>query len=446
MTHKLMTALTAMLLFAATANAQPGYMPSQDNLEARKEFQDSRFGIFIHWGTYSMLGHGEWVMHNEGIDHNEYARLAGGFCPSGFSAEKWVEAFRNAGAGYVCFTSRHHDGFSMFGSKASSYNIVEASPFGRDVVGELAEACREQDMKLHLYYSHLDWGRSDYYPLGRTGHGTGRTEKGEWSDYIAFMETQLTELLTNYGPIGAIWFDGFWDRDEEEGGLEPSRWNLYEQYELIHRLQPACLIGNNHHMTPFLGEDIQIFERDVPGANTYGLSGQEVSMLPLETCQTMNRSWGYRITDTYYKSAEELIRYLVSTAGRDANLLLNIGPRPDGTLPEEALTRLEAMGKWLKANGESIYGTRAGLVKPQGWGVVTHKDSRMFAHVLERQGDSIFIPTVKGKQASRVLSAKRFSNAEKLPFRQTPEGIIVTLPHECDPVDEIIELTFKENL
>lgn len=317
------------------AAAQPGYIPSEDNLLSRKQFEESRFGIFIHWGIYSMLGRGEWVMQNEDIDYREYPHLAAGFCPSRFDAEQWAQLFRESGARYVTFTTRHHDGFSMFNSKASEYNIFKATPFRRDVLAELADALGREGLQLHLYYSHLDWGRTDYCPLGRTGTGTGRPEgkDGDWEHYMEFINAQLTELLTGYGKIGAVWFDGVWDKDAFPREDQPAIWNLSEQYELIHRLQPQCLIGNNHHLLPFEGEDIQIFERDLPGQNEYGLSGQEISRLPLETCQTMNRSWGYRIKDTDYKSADFLIEYLVRTAAKGANLLLNIGPRPDGTIP-----------------------------------------------------------------------------------------------------------------
>lgn len=172
------------------------------------------------------------------------------------------------------------------------------------------------------------------------------------------MKAQLTELLTQYGDVGAIWFDGIWDQDENPG----FDWRLGELYGLIHKLQPGCLIINNHHLAPFEGEDAQAFERDLPGENTAGYSGQEISRLPLETCQTMNGMWGYKITDQNYKSAQTLVRYLAGAAGRGANLLLNIGPQPDGALPAAALERLDSMGRWLRANGETIYGTQAGPV------------------------------------------------------------------------------------
>lgn len=223
------------------------YTPTEEILKAREEFADAGLGIFIHWGLYSMFGQGEWYL-NYGISADEYAKSAKGFYPANFDAHSWVNAIKDAGAKYICFTSRHHDGFSMWGTGQSDYNIVDATPLGRDVVKELADECHRQGIKLHLYYSHIDWTRPDY-PSGRTGLETGRdTTLRNWPAYYDFMNKQLTELLTNYGEIGAIWFDGWWDHEQDS---LPYDWQLPEQYQLIHRLQPSCLIGNNHHQVPF---------------------------------------------------------------------------------------------------------------------------------------------------------------------------------------------------
>ena len=317
--------LSFLLLFLLVCSAQSQtYQPTEENLKSRQEFRDNRFGIFLHWGIYSMLATGEWTMTNKNLNYKEYAKLAGGFYPAKFDAARWVSAIKASGAKYICFTSRHHDGFSMFHTRFSDYNIVDATPFKRDILKELADECHKQGIRLHLYYSHIDWYREDA-PWGRTGRGTGRPNpKGDWNSYYKFMNNQLTELLTNYGKIGAIWFDGWWDQDQNPD----FDWQLPGQYAMIHRLQPACLVGNNHHQAPFAGEDIQIFERDLPGENRAGLSGQDISALPLETCETMNGMWGYKITDQDYKSTKTLIHYLVKAAGKDANLLMNIGPQP----------------------------------------------------------------------------------------------------------------------
>ena len=328
------TSALAFLLAFAIAEAQ--YIPTEENLRSRREFADAGFGVFIHWGIYSMFAQGEWYL-NSGISAEEYAKAASAFYPARFDAASWVKDIKDAGAKYITITSRHHDGFSMFGTRQSPYNIVDSTPFGRDIIKELADECHKQGLRLHLYYSHIDWGRPDY-PKGRTGLKTGcRKEDENWEHYYDFMNNQLTELLTNYGEIGAIWFDGYWDHDSDS---VPFDWQLEKQYAMIHRLQPGCLVGNNHHIKPFEGEDIQIFERDIPGQNEAGLSGQEISHLPLETCQTMNGMWGYKIADQNYKTTKELVHLLVGTAGMGANLLLNIGPQPNGELPATARERL----------------------------------------------------------------------------------------------------------
>ena len=246
------------------------------------------------------------------------------------------------------------------------------------------------------------------------------------------MNNQLTELLTNYGKIGAIWFDGWWDQD-----INPDfDWQLPEQYALIHRLQPACMIGNNHHQVPFEGEDFQMFERDLPGENKSGLSGQDISKLPLETCETMNGMWGYKITDQDYKSTKTLIHYLVKSAGKNANLLMNIGPQPDGELPAVALERLAEMGEWMKTYGETIYGTRAGIVTPHDWGVSTQKGNRLFVHVLKLQDQSLFLP-LGNRKVKKVFD---FVSKKPLKMQKCNGGIILDLGVIPTEIDKVVEI------
>ena len=423
----------ALLLATAIASPMQAYTPTAENLQAREEFADNRFGIFIHWGIYSMFAQGEWYLQNYPIDKYEYAKVADAFYPHRFNAAEWVSAIKASGAKYICFTSRHHDGFSMWDTKQSDYNIVDATPFGRDVLRELADECHRQGIKLHLYYSHIDWGRDDY-PMGRTANDViGRNRDNEnWPQYYDFMNKQLTELLTQYGEIGAIWFDGYWDRDQD---TIPFNWQLDEQYAMIHRLQPSCLIGNNHHVTPNEGEDIQIFERDIPGENTAGLSGQEISRLPLETCQTMNGKWGYVLRDQNYKSVDTLIQYLVSTAGKGANLLLNVGPQPNGELPAAAVERLQRMGEWLKENGETIYGTEAGDIEAQEWGVTTRKGERLFIHIFNLQEKELTLPL-----DCKVKRAYTFADKKPIKYKKTQEGVKLIFDTIPSGVDYIVEL------
>lgn len=428
---KCLTLIVTLVAFAKVSAATADYTPTEEIKKAQKEFADNRFGIFLHWGIYSMFGQGEWYL-NYGPTAEEYSKAASGFYPAYFNAHDWVKAIKDAGAKYICLTSRHHDGFSMWHTAQSDYNIVDATPFKRDILKEIADECKAQGIKLHLYYSHLDWTRPDY-PLGRTGKSTGRdASKQDWAQYYDFMNHQLTELLTGYGDIGAIWFDGWWDHDED---ASPFDWQLPQQYELIHSLQPSCLIGNNHHQAPFPGEDIQIFERDIPGENTAGYSGQDISRLPLETCQTMNGMWGYKIMDQNYKDTPTLIKYLVKTAGMGANLLLNIGPQPNGELPATALERLKEIGEWMNLFGETIYATSESDFPAQSWGTSTRKDDRLFVHILNPESKHIFVPA-KGK----VKGAREYKSGNKIRYTKENDGIMLHLEEMPSDIDYIVEL------
>jgi alpha-L-fucosidase len=388
-----------------------------ERLAAREWYRDARFGMFIHWGVYSLLGNGEWVMQNRSIPVDRYEWLASTFNPVKFDAEAWVSIARAAGMRYITITARHHDGFSMFASDATRYDILDWTSFGRDPLKELAEECRRQGLHLFFYYSQLDWHHPDYFPRGQTGRETGRPAEGDWERYLDFMDAQLEELLTGYGPLGGIWFDGMWDKPEAE-------WRLEQTYDLIHRLQPEALIIPNHHQAPLPGEDVQTFEQDLPGANTAGFNTTTIGSLPLETSLTMNRSWGFNITDTAFKSVPELVRYLVRAAGNDANLLLNIGPRPDGTIQPEFVERLQELGRWTERYGRSVYGTRGGPIPPRDWGVTTQRGDTVFVHVLDWADPVLSIPSVGG----RVTRATALASGETVPFSQTADAVTLELP------------------
>ncbi|MDR1090820.1 MAG: alpha-L-fucosidase [Prevotella sp.] len=432
------------VLFLFSINLMYGQsdMNANDN-SPKKWFEDARFGLFVHFGPYSVLGNGEWIMNNRPIKTNDYKRLLDFFNPQQFDAKEWVQIAKNAGMKYITFTSRHHDGFSNWATKQSDWNIMN-TPYGKDLIKQLADECHKEGIKLVLYYSLLDWMRNDYqYETGRTGKGTGRTDKGNWTDYINFMKAQLTELLTNYGPIAGIWFDGHWDQTEDKNRTNPKTfvdWHYDEIYGLIHRLQPECLVANNHHLPPFQGEDYQIFERDVPGENTAGHSGQEISQqLPLETCQTISTTWGFSITDDKYKPEKELLHLLIRTAGTGANLLLNVGPMPNGKIQPECIERLQQIGAWLEKYGYTIYETGQGLVPPQSWGASTQKGKTYYIHILDKNTPSITlnIPNIK--------SAKWINADSELIWKKDKKSGDVTFSINGNPddIDSIIEVTVK---
>lgn len=428
----------------STLHAQE-YKPTPENLAARQWFDDARFGMFIHWGPFSIPGDGEWVMNNRNITVKNYTRLMDFFNPIDFDAAQWVATAKNAGMKYITLITRHHDGFSLWDTKVSDFNIMN-SPYKKDIVKAIADECHKQGLKIFFYYSLLDWRRDDYsYWTGRTGQGTGRTVHGDWNDYIKFMEQQLTELLTNYGEVSGIWFDGYWDQTAPEGAADRSPridWHLNEIYGLIHKLQPQCLIGNNHHLDPLPGEDFQMFEQDLPGENKGGLSFQKPSELPLESCVTMNNSWGFNLTDTTYKTPKQLIDLLVKASGYGANLLLNIGPMPNGDIQPEFKERLAYMGNWLKTYGSSIYNTKGGYIKPQSWGCLTQKEDTIFVHVLDKNTTSVTLENYPYKKVEKAYLLK--NNAVVATQLQRNTLAISAIKQNDDEPDVVIVLINKK--
>jgi alpha-L-fucosidase len=427
MLHKIL--IPILFLFVSPVNAQTSYTPTPGNLKSREWFQDARFGMFIHWGVYSVLGDGEWVMNQQAIDKKTYEKLPSFFNPVNYDPKEWVALAKAAGIKYITITSKHHDGFAMFDSKLTDWDIVDRTPYKKDVIKMLADECRKEGIKLFFYHSQLDWFQENYYPLGRTGQTAGRPASGDWYKYLDYMDGQLEELLTNYGEIGGIWFDGFWDKKDAD-------WRLEKTYKLIHTLQPAAMIANNHHQAVIPGEDYQAFEKDLPGHNTTGFSGEsEIGELPLETCETMNNSWGFNLQDKNYKSSKSLIQYLVKAAGYNSNFLLNVGPMPDGRIQPEFVGTLKEIGKWMEKNGETIYGTRGGPVPPKSWGVTTYKGNKVYVHILNAEDNNLLLPDF-GK---KVKSVTLFSTTTKLKFKQDSFGIIISLPKvNIDETDTIV--------
>ncbi len=425
--------LLAVIGFAAVG--QPKYQPTSENMKSREWFQDAKFGLFIHWGVYSVLGDGEWVMNNQQIPIKSYEKIPAFFNPTEFNPAEWVQMVKDAGMKYITITSKHHDGFAMFDSKISDYNIVKRTPYGKDVLKMLADECHKQGIKLFFYHSQLDWHHPEYFPRGHTGGSwTGREEKGDMNKYLDYMDTQLSELLTGYGEIAGIWFDGMWDKKDAD-------WRINKTYGLIHQLQPGALVGSNHHRTPYEGEDFQMFEKDLPGNNTTGFAPeQKVGELPKETCETINNSWGFNLQDRSYKSRKELIQYLVKAAGYGANFLLNVGPMPNGKIQPEHIMLLRQMGDWTKANGETIYGTRGGPLSAREWGVMTQKGNKIYVHILNWQDETLTIP----KLGRKIVSAKLFADKSPVKFQENDFGLSLLVPKtKMDDIDTIVELEVK---
>ncbi len=433
--HLLLNGLIFIVL-ASPMIAQKDYQPTAENLEARQWFQDAKFGLFVHWGVYSVMAGGgdygiaEWIMERKEIPLAQYEKLPDFFNPIDFDPAQWVTMVKEAGMKYITITSKHHDGFAMYHSKVSDYNVVDRTPYGKDVIGLLKEECDRQGIKLFLYYSQLDWHHTDYYPRGRTGNSTGRPESGDWDNYIDYMNTQLTEVLSDYGKLGGIWFDGMWDQWDAD-------WRLAETYALIHSLQPQALIGSNHHKMPIPGEDFQMFERDLPGQNSMGFNQTGIGSLPLETCETMNGSWGFNIKDTRFKTTEDLLHMLIRAAGQNSNLLLNTGPMPNGKIQPENVQTLKEMGQWVRQYGETIYATRGGPAGAKRWGVTTMTGDKIFVHVLDAEDPVLFVPM----QGISIKKAYTYTGNSKITFTKQHDGILLNLPEiPEDLVDFIIVL------
>ena len=425
-----------LLVSCSQLRSQPDYKPATENLEAREWFQDAKFGLFVHWGVYSVPAGGgdngvaEWIMEQKKIPVNQYEKIPSFFNPVAFNPAEWVSMVKDAGMKYITITSKHHDGFAMFDSKVSDYNVVDRSPYGKDILKLLKEECDKQGIKLFFYYSQLDWHHPDYFPRGQTGRSTGRPESGNWDNYIDYMNAQLSELLTGYGDIGGIWFDGMWDQWN-------ARWRLDETYALIHKLQPAALIGSNHHKMPFPGEDFQMFEKDMQGQNSAGFNQTGIGQLPLETCETMNDSWGFCLRDNHFKSPQQLIHFLVRAAGQNANLLLNTGPMPNGQIQPETVSILKEIGAWMKKYGETIYNTRGGPAGAKSWGVTTMTKDKIFVHVLKAEDPVLYAPL----QGKAVKKAYGFDNKVAVGFKKQGDGILINMPEiPAGTIDYIVVL------
>ena len=396
-------------------------------------FQDAKFGMFIHWGLYSLLGRGEWVMHWEQIPVPEYEKLASRFNPTQFNADMWVNLAAESGQKYMVITSRHHDGFSMYNTALSDYKITQTS-FKRDPLAELADACsRNGKVKFGFYVSLLDW----HHPAYRFRRESGMA----WDDYLGFLHGQVTELCSNYGEICYFWFDGDWPRheitDQNAYFVAGGSFEYEKLYGIIRHLQPNAVIHNNRHEKPLPGEDVQGFEQDLPGENTTGFNTTAMYDLPLEVCMTINDHWGIHFEDENYKPVRQLVHHLVKSASLGGNFLLNVGPTAKGTILPEQMTRLRDIGKWLITHGEAVYGTRSGRIPATQETVSTYKAKQHFVHWLNPLSDDVKLEGVP----EEIESAHLLRDNTPIEISRDSKTFTLAVPPDLrDPFDTVIVL------
>lgn len=423
------------------------------NMKSQKEdptkmdwWSEARFGMFIHWGLYSIpagewkgeTNHAEWIRTTARIPLEVYDTLVNHFNPVNFNADEWVRMAKDAGMKYIVITSKHHDGFCLFDSEFTDFDVM-STPFKRDILGELADACREHGIVLCFYHSIMDWHHPDYLP--RRGWETNRTAEGaNIETYITYMKNQLRELTSKYGSLGVLWFDGEWeDTWTHERGVD--------LYDYVGSLQPGIIINNRvdkgragmQGMTTseeFRG-DFGTPEQEVPATGFPGVFW--------ESCITLNNNWGYNKADNNWKSTESVIRMLADVASKGGNLLLNIGPKADGTFPDQSIDVLDSVGKWMSVNSESIYGTSASPFSFLEWGRCTMKNdgknTLLYLHVFDWPEDGILkVPGL----GNRVRKAYLLSNRNKLSLSGNKGDIDIKVPAVApDSTDTVIVLLIK---
>jgi len=441
-----------LVLLATSWNAQG--QPSAKGFSAESEeernarmawWREARFGLFIHWGLYAIPAgewkgrtqYGEWIRNRAEIPLEEYDKFIDQFNPVKFDARKWVRLANNAGMKYIVITSKHHDGFGLFDSKETGFDVM-ATPFRRDILKELADACEAEGIKLCFYHSIMDWHHPDYLPRREWEKGIRPAGDAQFDRYVAFMKRQLKELLTGYGNIGVLWFDGEW---------EPT-WNASygrDVYNYVRTLQPSIIVNNRvgagragmAGMTREgeFGGDFGTPEQEVPAT---GLAG-----LDWETCMTMNRHWGYNKVDHDWKTGDDLIRMLSDIASKGGNFLLNIGPTAEGLFPDTSVVRLKEIGDWMGRNSEAIYGTSASPFRGLSWGRCTQKaingGTRLYLHVFDWPMDgNLFVPGLLNR-AQRAFPLAGASD-QVLTLTQKEDGVLIGLGslHPDKPVTVVV--------
>lgn len=409
-------------------------------------FRDARFGMFIHWGLYSTLegewkgktNHTEWIRSTAEIPVDEYRTLTNRFNPTNFDAQAWARLAQKAGMKYVVITSKHHDGFCLWNSKYTDFDVM-STPFKRDILKELKNACVRHDLHFATYHSIMDWNHPDYLPRRKFEQSSRPEGDADFARYESYLRAQLQELVKKYHP-SIMWFDGEW----ENTWTHPKGAALYN-YML--RLDPEIIVNNRvdkgrKGMEGFNSEgefkgDFGTPEQQVPGKGFPGVDW--------ESCVTMNDHWGWNKADNHWKSTETLVRMLIDVASKGGNLLLNVGPRPDGTFPDEAVERLEGIGNWMSKNSESIYGTQASPFEKLPWGRCTQKQSRgyttLYLHVFKWPANGqLLIPGLMNQSGRAYLLDGRLP----LTIGYSPMGMTISVPEVApDPISSTIVLKFE---
>lgn len=444
-------------ILAAVTYAADEPQAAQDFSKETKEqrdarmgwWRDARFGMFIHFGLYAVPAgewkgetkHAEWIRETAHIPVAEYEKFLTQFNPTQFNADDWVRMAKDAGMQYVVITSKHHDGFCLFDSAQTDWDVM-STPFKRDIMKELSEACAKQQMRMCWYHSIMDWHHPDYLPR-RGWEKAERPETGaDFDRYVAYMKAELRELLTKYGKIGILWFDGEWENTwTHERGID--------LYNYVRSLQPDIIINNR---VDVLRDGMGGMSKDGSARGDYGTPEQEIPATGMpgvdwETCMTMNGNWGFNKADKNFKSTKQMIQMLADIASKGGNFLLNIGPRADGTFPPESVERLKEIGAWMKVNGEAIHGTQASPFKTLAWGRCTQKtvkgDTTLYLHVFDWPKDGkLVVPGLLSEP--RKASLLRSGDSQPLDVGRKDDAVVVSLPAKApNEMDSVVVLELK---